>query len=126
NGTFQPLDSSYGVVQPMAQPQSIDRSLWSVWSRGERVERVGFIVGALLLVSGLIHFAILVVGDGSWQGPLSLRKPTTFGLSFGLTLMTIIWVASFLRLGDGARRWLLGAFTTACALETALVTVQAW
>ena len=36
------------------------------------------------------------------------------------------WVASFLRLSDRARAILLGAFTGACALETALVTLQAW
>ena len=90
------------------------------------MERAGYAVGALLVVSGLIHLAILVVGGGSWEGPLSLRKPATFGLSFGVTLITIVWVASFLRLSDRSRAILLGAFTVACVLETALVTLQAW
>ena len=90
------------------------------------VVRAGYVVGALLLASGLIHVAILVVGGRSWEGPLSLRKPATFGLSFGLTLITIVWVVSFLRLGDRARSILLGVFTVACVLETALVTLQAW
>jgi hypothetical protein len=94
------------------------------WTAGRRVERVGYITGALLFVSGLIHFTILVVGGGSWLGPLSWRKPTTFGLSFGLTLITIVWVVSFLRLGERARTWLIGAFTLTCALETSLVTLQ--
>jgi hypothetical protein len=110
----------------MAPTHSIAVGLLSFWSRGQRIERAGYIVGALLLASGLIHFAILVIGGGSWQGPVSLRKPATFGLSFGLTLLTIVWVASFLPLGERARRWLLGAFAAACVLETALVTVQAW
>jgi hypothetical protein len=96
------------------------------WTAGRRVERVGYITGALLFVSGLIHFTILVVGGGSWLGPLSWRKPTTFGLSFGLTLITIVWVVSFLRLGERARTWLIGAFTLTCALETSLVTLQTW
>jgi 2-keto-4-pentenoate hydratase/2-oxohepta-3-ene-1,7-dioic acid hydratase in catechol pathway len=77
------------------------------------VERFGYLVGALLLASGLIHLAILLVGGGSWQGPLSLRKPTAFGLSFGLTVVTIVWVASFLRLGERTRVALLTAFTIA-------------
>ena len=110
----------------MAQPQSIVASSWAFWTRARRVDRVGYIVGALLLTSGLIHLAILVIGGGSWQGPVSWRKPASFGLSFGLTLITIVWVASFLRLSGWARRLLLGAFTAACALETALVTLQAW
>jgi hypothetical protein len=110
----------------MAQPQSIVATLWSFWKHGQRAERTGYLIGALLLVSGLIHLAILVIGGGSWQGPVSLRKPTTFGISFGLTLITVVWVATFLRLSDRARRLLLRAFTLACALETALVTLQAW
>ena len=83
-------------------------------------------VGVLLLASGLVHLAILVMTGGTWIGPLSLRKPTTFGLSFGVTLITIAWVSSFLRLGDRARAILLGVFTIACVIETALVSLQAW
>ena len=98
----------------------------SFWSQAQRTERAACVVGALLLASGLIHLTILTIGNGSWQGPLSLRKPTTFGLSFGLTLITITWVASFVRLSDRARGVLLGAFTVASALEAALVTLQAW
>ena len=101
-------------------------SLRSSWYRSRRVERVAHLVGVLLLLSGLIHLAVLALGGGTWMGPLSLRKPTTFGLSFGLTLMTIAWTSSFLRLGDRARAMLLGIFTAACVIETALVSLQAW
>jgi hypothetical protein len=90
------------------------------------VERAGYGIGALLLVSGLVHLAILIASGSSWEGPLSWRKPATFGLSFGLTLITITWVASFLRLGGRARAILLGSFTVACVVETALVTLQTW
>lgn len=98
----------------------------SNWRRGTGVERAGYVVGALLLISGLTHLAILVITGGSWEGPLSFRKPTTFGLSFGLTLITITWVASLLRLSDRVRSILLVIVTVASALETALVSVQAW
>jgi hypothetical protein len=106
--------------------ESIVDALWKFWSRGQRVERAGYMVGALLVAGGLVHLAILAIGGGSWEGPLSFRKPTTFGLSFGLTLITIVWVASFLALSDRSRSILLGVFTVACVLETALVTLQAW
>jgi len=103
--------------------QAITRS-WL--RRGRRVERAGYVVGALLLASGLTHLAILVIGGGSWEGPLSLRKAMTFGLSFGLTLITIVWVTSWLRLSDRRRTTLVGAFIVACILETVLVSLQAW
>jgi anti-sigma regulatory factor (Ser/Thr protein kinase) len=104
----------------------VPSALASFWSRAQRTERTAYVVGTLLLASGLIHLTILTLSNGSWRGPLSLRKPTTFGLSFGLTVITIAWVASFLRLSDRVRVFLLNAFTVACTLETALVTLQAW
>jgi hypothetical protein len=110
----------------MLMRQSIVKSIWSFWNDGRPVERAAYVVGALLVIDGLVHLAILVIGGGSWEGPLSMRKPATFGLSFGVTLVTIAWVASFLPLGERARSELLGVFTLACVLETALVTLQAW
>ena len=110
----------------MVPLRSIADALGSFWRRGRKVERAGYVVGILLLLSGLIHLGILLIGGGSLEGPLSLRKPTTFGLSFGLTLITIVWVASLLRIGDRWRAALLGAFTIASALETLLVSLQAW
>jgi hypothetical protein len=107
-------------------PKAMTSALMSFWSRGGHTDRGAYMVGALLLVSGLIHLAVVVISGAPWAGPLSLRKPTTFGLSFGLTLISITWVASFLRLSERARAVLLGAFTVACGLETVLVTLQAW
>ena len=106
--------------------RSVAKAMWSFWRRGRPMERAGYMVGALLLASGVVHLGILVIGGGSWEGPLSLRKAATFGLSFGLTLITIIWVAALLQLGDRLRSVLLGAFTVASALETGLVSLQAW
>ena len=101
-------------------------ALQSLWSKGRRIERAGYVVGALLLTSGLIHLAVLLMDGGSWEGPRSLRKAITFGLSFGLTSLTIVWVATFLRLGERLRVWLIAVFTTASVLETVLVSLQAW
>ena len=101
-------------------------SLRSCWTNAPTVDRAGYCVGALLLASGLAHFTILMATGGGWQGPRSLRKPTTFGLSFGVTLITIVWVASFIRLGRAVRIVLLGVFTAACVLETTLISMQAW
>jgi hypothetical protein len=86
------------------------------------VRRVCYVVSALLVASGLVHLGILLATHGSWYGPVSWRKPMTFGLSFGLTLATITWLTSYVRV----RAWLLGAFAAACVLEVALITVQAW
>jgi hypothetical protein len=93
-------------------------SLRSFWVSGRRVERAGYLVGALLLISGIVHITILIVTGTSWVGPLSLRKPAVFGLSFGVTLITIVWVASFLPLAERTRAALLTIFIAASVVET--------
>src|SRR5262245_34746764 len=87
-----------------------------------RLDWIGYLTGVLLLASGLLHLGILFANGGSWEGPLSWRKPTTFGLSFGLVLMTIVWVTSFVRLRERTRAVMLSVFTAACVLETVLIS----
>lgn len=107
-------------------PGLILDGLWSFWPRATRGERLAYSVGGLLLISGLVHLTILVVSGSSFAGPRSFRKPTVFGLSFGLTLITVVWVASFLRLSNYTRALLVGGFSVASIVVTALVSLQAW
>ncbi len=106
--------------------RAVARGLRSFWANGRPMERWCYRIGAFLIVVGLFHLGVFAVAGGPWQGPVSWRKPTTFGLSFGLTLLTITWVTSFLALGERARRIMLGLFAVACVLEVALIALQAW
>jgi hypothetical protein len=100
-------------------------SLRSFWVSGRRIERAGYLVGVLLLVSGIVHIAILTVTGASWVGPLSLRKPAPLACRSGYP-RPIVWVASFLPLAERTRLALLTIFTAASVVETALVSLQAW
>ncbi|MEV0664917.1 hypothetical protein ACIBI3_16625 [Actinomadura luteofluorescens] len=102
------------------------RGLGAFWTRGRRVERAAYAIGAALMASGLLHLVVFAVDGGPWTGPVSWRKPVTFGLSFGLTLLTIAWVSAFVRLGARARTVILGVFAADCVVEVALITLQAW
>jgi hypothetical protein len=101
-------------------------SLLASWRDGGRAARVAFVVGGLLFASGLGHVGYLLATGGDWTGPVSLRKAATFGLSFGLTLATVAWVAHLVPLTGRARTVLLGAFTATSVVETTLVSLQAW
>jgi hypothetical protein len=90
------------------------------------VERVSYAIGALLMLSGVFHFGVFLVDGGGWDGPVSWRKPTTFGLSFGLTLITVAWISSYLIMRPRTRAWLLGVFAADCVLEVFGITLQAW
>jgi hypothetical protein len=90
------------------------------------VETVCYVIGALLMLAGALHVVVFLIDDTPWEGPVSWRKPTTFGLSFGLTLISIAWVASYLVMSERSRTWLLGIFAADCVLEVAGISIQAW
>ncbi|HKD15504.1 MAG TPA: hypothetical protein VKE71_13295 [Candidatus Angelobacter sp.] len=117
-------ENQHFEARPPSTP--VRDSLLSFWRRGALAERAGYVVGVLLMISGLIHLVILSASGGSWEGPLSLRKPATFGLAFGVVLITVVWAASFVEMGGRTRTLLLYVFTAACVIETALVSLQAW
>ncbi|MGW5198697.1 hypothetical protein [Streptomyces spiralis] len=89
-------------------------------------ERLCHATGLLLVLSGLAHLVVLAVDGGPWDGPVSWRKPVTFGLSFGLTLIALTWVTSYLRVGERLRTALLVVFAADCVVEVGGITLQAW
>ncbi len=94
-------------------------------SRRKIAGRIAVAAGVLLVCAGLLHWVWGTVDGASWSGPLSYRKPTLFGLSFGVTLLSVGWLWAKLypsRL-DTLAEWLLSL----CVLgEVALVTLQYW
>ena len=84
-----------------------------------------YAAGSLLLLSGVIHFIVWQLEDSSWNGPVSLRKPILFGLSAGVTLISLGWVAGKTRrrMGDGL---FLSSLAIAMVIEVGLITLQQW
>lgn len=96
-----------------------------IWITARPIERAWDAIAAVLFVGGLFHVGELLVTGASWDGPTSLRKAATFGLSFGLTVASVVWASSFLRLSATVRSVVLSVFATVCVVETALITLQA-
>ncbi|MEU7425446.1 hypothetical protein [Streptomyces sp. NPDC040750] len=90
------------------------------------VDRLCHATGLLLVLSGLAHLVVFAVDGGPWDGPVSWRKPVTFGLSFGVTLIAIAWVTSYLRVDARLRSVLLLVFAADCVVEVGGITLQAW
>jgi hypothetical protein len=84
--------------------------------------RIGYWVSVVLFTSGLFHLLVFAVDGGPWEGPVSWRKPVTFGLSFGLTLATFVWVGTMVRI----RPFVVALFTAVSVYEVLGITVQAW
>ncbi|UQX90268.1 hypothetical protein M6D93_09770 [Jatrophihabitans telluris] len=97
-----------------------------LWAQSRRAERVAVVIGCLLIASGLLHLLVAVRYPRPWDGPLSWRKPVTFGLSFGTSLLALTWLSRPLQVGTRLRDVALTVFTLDCLIEVAGITVQAW
>jgi hypothetical protein len=89
-------------------------------------QRFAYACAALLIVSGVIHFGVFLVDGGSWEGPVSWRKPVVFGLSFGIALATLSWIMGLLRPRKGVGWVVLGTLTIASVGEVTLISMQKW
>ena len=83
-------------------------------------------LAAGLLAVGVAHLGLQLLVGGPWTGPVSWRKPTTFGVSFGLTLATVTWISALAGVPSVRRGLVLRAFAAASTVEVAVITVQAW
>lgn len=91
-----------------------------------RYQRFAYLCAGLLIVSGLFHSVVYLVDGGSLEGPVSWRKPIVFGLSFGITLMTVTWLMNFLRPRGSLGRPLLVILAVASVGEVFLISMQRW
>jgi len=107
-------------------PARMRSTLLSYWRQARPPQRFAYVVGATLIAVGVGHLVAWLLIGGAWAGPVSFRKPTTFGVSFGLTTITLAWVAGHLRVSDRARWLLLGPLAVADAYEVVWVSVQRW
>src|SRR4051794_37829315 len=120
------LRAAYGgCLRPDDDHAARPRESWAMNSP-RPAERLCHATGVLLVLSGLAHLLVFAVDGGPWEGPVSWRKPLTFGLSFGVTLIAITWVTSYLRAGPRLRTVLLAVFAADCVVEVGGITLQAW
>src|SRR5262245_27982545 len=96
------------------------------WRQARPPQRFAYLVGGALILVGLGHLAARLAIGGAWQGLVSFRGPTTFGISSGLTTITLAWITGHLRITDPSRRLLLGPLAVADIYGVAWVAVQRW
>jgi hypothetical protein len=78
-----------------------------------------------MVASGIAHLPVWAVLGGPWEGPVTWRKPILFGISGGLTAISLGWIWSMLpsRRGDVP---LAAATAWALFVEVLLIDVQRW
>jgi hypothetical protein len=96
----------------------------AAWRRAPAPWRVAYAVGTVLILVGVAHGITWLVVGGPWEGPVTFRKPYTFGVSFGATTITLAWFADRLGIGRRAGWLLLVPLALASISEVAWVSMQ--
>lgn len=89
------------------------------------------LVGGLVLVAlGLAHGVVQWWIPRDWESPIGWRKPILFGLSTGVTLLSLSWVLGLYRRTQASNpcwhRWLSGVLSAAALIEVGIITAQTW
>jgi hypothetical protein len=89
------------------------------------MSRLSLWMGAILLASGCLHLAFMLIQGLSWQGPISIRKPILFGISGGLTVWSLTWLMTQLRPWRYDRAVIL-SISISLLVEVFLISFQYW
>lgn len=100
------------------------RSLRAYWEDAEPYQRVTYVVGTLLVAVGVAHLLVWAAVGGPWTGPIGWRKPVTFGVSFGMTTLTLGWMATYLPMARHIGRLLFLPLAVANTIEVTWVSLQ--
>ncbi|MCA1694566.1 MAG: hypothetical protein LC749_07455 [Actinobacteria bacterium] len=82
--------------------------------------------GTVLLVTMVVHIAILVITGGPVSGPVSLRKPATFAETGWLTAWSVALILPTLHTRAWQRHVIGAAVILFTVGETAIIGFQAW
>jgi hypothetical protein len=84
-----------------------------------------YAAGWLLVASGIFHSLVFLIDGGSWEGSVSWRKPILFGISTGITVVSIGWIYPKLK-SRFYDLFTMPVFAIAMVAEVALITLQQW
>lgn len=89
-----------------------------------RWNRILLAGGFFLLLLGIFHIAVQLIAPRAWESNVGWRKPILFGLSTGITLVSLSWVAAVVK----QRRVWIPAITISvlASLEVLIITIQTW
>lgn len=87
-------------------------------------QRCVYIGGLLLIASGLLHIIPAILFPVDFGSPLSWRKPILFGISTGVTLLSLGWILGLVR--SSWKSTLAYGLTGFALLEVFLISLQTW
>lgn len=78
-----------------------------------------------MMAAGMAHVPIWWLSGTDWSGPISFRKPILFGLSTGVTALSVTWVSTKIP-WNRFDHWFIHVFSWSLGIEVFLITLQQW
>jgi hypothetical protein len=122
----QNISTTYQYDNLSALIRRMSSTVLEYWYQAESYQKFVYVISALLFASGIFHIVVFLLSGEGWGGPVSWRKPVVFGLSFGVTTLSLAWVMSYLPRHKVVGWLLMGVLGLASLIEVSLITLQKW
>lgn len=109
----------------LSELPALPARLQQLWRDRDRDQAWLGWLGLALLAAGLVHVAVWLTLGGPLEGPVSWRKPIVFGVSGGVTTLSLAWVIGALPATRERAAW-VRIYAVTMAIEVGLITLQAW
>lgn len=80
--------------------------------------------GSFLILLGVLHLPIQFIAPRDWESSIGWRKPILFGISTGITLVSLAWVVSVVK--KRSAEFAASILSVLAAAEVLIITVQTW
>ena len=83
-----------------------------------------FYAGILLVLLGVFHIFVQLALPREWESVIGWRKPILFGISTGITLVSLAWITAVTV--KKSARLIAGVIAVPAISEVVIITVQTW
>lgn len=95
------------------------------WANLPPYQKIAYVCGFLVMLTGLAHLvAFPFIDEAQWSGPAGFRKTIVFGLSAGLTLVSMGWLLRFFDPKPRLHTIMMSAMSLALVIEIVIIDLQ--
>ncbi|NEQ67522.1 MAG: hypothetical protein F6K21_18840 [Symploca sp. SIO2D2] len=95
------------------------------WTRSPLSRKTAYVVGSFIVLTGIVHLiAFPFIQDAVWSGPAGFRKPIVFGISAGLTVITMAWLLRYFHPQPRLHALMMYSMSVTLIIEIVIIDLQ--
>ena len=99
--------------------------IYSFMSEQGMAQRIACAVGTLVILTGVLHLLCFPMSiNAVWSGPTGARKLVVFGISTGLTIITMGWILKFMKPKPVLYSVMMLIISTVLLIEIFIINIQ--